>query len=223
MPAVLDMARRLGLRNTLRTNDAGAAPAPRSADPQRNQPQSRYFRDKPSFTLGDSPVSPLELANVSATLMSDGRWCPPDPIRSVTDRFGHPVNLPAQPCEQAVPPGLAHALMAGLSQDTVSGTTAASARAAGWTRPGIGKTGTTQQSESVAFVGGVDGYAVSSLVFADGPDPGELCPGPPVYIGDCGNGAFGGTAAAPPYFQAMSRILAGRPDQPLPGPDPAYR
>ncbi len=223
MPAVLDMARRLGLRNTLRTNDAGAAPAPRSADPQRNQPQSRYFRDKPSFTLGDSPVSPLELANVSATLMSDGRWCPPDPIRSVTDRFGHPVNLPAQPCEQAVPPGLAHTLMAGLSQDTVSGTTAASARAAGWTRPGIGKTGTTQQSESVAFVGGVDGYAVSSLVFADGPDPGELCPGPPVYIGDCGNGAFGGTAAAPPYFQAMSRILAGRPDQPLPGPDPAYR
>ena len=222
MPAVLDTARRLGLRNTLRTNDSGATPEPHSADPQQNQPQSRYFRDKPSFTLGDSPVSPLELANVSATLMSDGTWCPPDPIRAVTDRFGRAVNLPEQPCEQAVPPGLAHTLMAGLSQDTVSGTTAASARAAGWTRPGIGKTGTTQQSESVAFVGGVPGYAVSSLVFADGPDPGELCPGPPVYLGDCGNGAFGGTAAAPPYFQAMSRILAGRPDQSLPEPDPAY-
>jgi membrane peptidoglycan carboxypeptidase len=222
MPAVLDMARRLGLRNTLRTNDAGTAPEPRAADPQRGQPQSRYFRDKPSFTLGDSPVSPLELANVSATLLSGGTWCPPDPIRSVTDRFGHAVDIPEQPCEQAVPPGLANTLVAGLSQDTVSGTTAASARAAGWTRPGIGKTGTTQQSESVAFVGGVADYAVSSLVFADGPDPGELCPGPPVYIGDCGNGAFGGTAAAPPYFQAMNRILAGRPDQLLPGPDPSY-
>jgi membrane peptidoglycan carboxypeptidase len=222
LPAVVDMARELGLRNTLRANDAGTAPEPHSADPQRDQPQSRYFRDKPSFTLGDSPVSPLELANVSATLMSGGTWCPPDPIRSVTDRFGHPMNLPEQACAQVVPPGLADTLMAGLSQDTVSGTTAASAHAAGWNRPGIGKTGTTQLSESVTFVGGVDGYAVSSLVFADGPDPGELCPGPPVYLGDCGNGAFGGTAAAPPYFQAMSAILGDRPDEPLPDPDPAY-
>jgi membrane peptidoglycan carboxypeptidase len=222
MPAVLDMANRLGLRNTLRTNDAGGAPEAGSRDPQRGRPQSRYFRDKPSFTLGDSPVSPLELANVSATLMSGGTWCPPDPIRSLTDRFGHAVPVPQQPCAQAVPSGLADTLLAGLSKDTVSGTTAASARAAGWTRPGIGKTGTTQESESVAFVGGVDGYAVSSLVFADGPEPGELCPGPPVHIGSCGNGAFGGTAAAPPYFQAMSTILAGRADQPVPDPDPAY-
>ena len=222
MPAVLRMANRLGLRNTLRSNDAGAVPEPHSADPQRGESQSAYFRDKPSFTLGDSPVSPLELANVSATLMSGGTWCPPDPVLSVTDRFGHPVGLPAPACEQAVPHGVADTLLSGLSRDTVSGTTAASARAAGWTRPGIGKTGTTQTSESVAFVGGVDGYAVSSLVFADGPDPGELCPGPPVYLGDCGNGAFGGTVAAPPYFRAMNQILAGRPDQPLPPPDPGY-
>ncbi|HEY0450833.1 transglycosylase domain-containing protein [Actinophytocola sp.] len=222
MRAVLDMANRLGLRTTLRTNDAGSAPDAKSQDPQRNQPQSTYFQDKPSFTLGNSPVSPLELANVSATLMSGGTWCPPNPILSVVDRFGHPVDVASAPCEQAVPQGLADTLMAGLSQDTTSGTTAASASAAGWTRPGIGKTGTTQNSESVAFVGGTDGYAVSSLVFADGPNPRELCPGPPVHLGTCGNGAFGGTVAAPPYFTAMSTILAGKPDQPVPPPDPKY-
>ncbi|MPZ85413.1 MAG: penicillin-binding protein [Actinophytocola sp.] len=222
MSAVLDMADRLGLRNTLRTNDAGQTPDSRSDDPQRSRPQSTYFRDKPSFTLGNSPVSPLELANVSATLMSGGMWCPPNPIQSVVDRFGHPVDVPTEPCEQVVPVGLANTLVAGLSKDTVSGTTAASAAAAGWTRPGIGKTGTTQDSESVAFVGGANGYAVSSLVFADGPNPRELCPGPPVHLGDCGNGAFGGTVAAPPYFAAMATILAGRPDQPVPGPDPKY-
>ena len=222
MRAVLDMANRLGLRTTLRTNDAGSAPDTKSQDPQRNQPQSTYFQDKPSFTLGNSPVSPLELANVSATLMSGGTWCPPNPILSVVDRFGHPVDVASAPCEQAVPQGLADTLMAGLSQDTTSGTTAASASAAGWTRPGIGKTGTTQNSESVAFVGGTDGYAVSSLVFADGPNPRELCPGPPVHLGTCGNGAFGGTVAAPPYFTAMSTILAGKPDQPVPPPDPKY-
>ncbi|TNC22214.1 transglycosylase domain-containing protein [Amycolatopsis alkalitolerans] len=222
MAAVLDMARRLGLRNTLTTNDAGATPDPSSSNPQYSEPQSQYFQNKLSFTLGNSPVSTLEMANVPATLMSAGKWCPPNPILSVTDRFGKPVPVKQQPCEQVVPPGLANTLMAGLSQDTVSGTSAQAAHAAGWTHPDIGKTGTTQESESVAFVGGVDNYAVSSMVFADGRHPEEICPGTPVHLGSCGHGAFGGTVAAPPYFSAFNQLLAGKPDVPIPAPDPAY-
>ncbi|MFJ7215621.1 transglycosylase domain-containing protein [Amycolatopsis sp. NPDC098790] len=222
MPAVLDMAYKLGLRSTLATNDAGAAPNPASGNPQYSEPQSQYFRNLLSFTLGNSPVSPLEMANVSATLMSGGVWCPPSPILSVTDRNGNAVPVAQQACEQVIPTGVANTLEAGLSKDTTSGTSAQAAHAAGWTRPDIGKTGTTQQSESVAFVGGVDGYAVSSMVFADGSHPREICPGTPVHLGDCGHGAFGGTVAAPPYFHAMSQLLAGVPDQPIPGPDPAY-
>lgn len=222
MPAVLDMAYKLGLRNTLATNDAGAAPNPASGNPQYSEPQSKYFQNLLSFTLGNSPVSPLEMANVSATLMSGGVWCPPNPILSVTDRNGNAVAVQQQACEQVIPAGVANTLEAGLSKDTTSGTSAQAAHAAGWTRPDIGKTGTTQQSESVAFVGGVDGYAVSSMVFADGPHPREICPGTPVHLGNCGHGAFGGTVAAPPYFHAMSQLLAGVPDQPIPRPDPAY-
>ncbi|MFJ9786219.1 transglycosylase domain-containing protein [Amycolatopsis sp. NPDC101161] len=222
MPAVLDMAYKLGLRNTLATNDAGAAPNPASSNPQYSEPQSKYFQNLLSFTLGNSPVSPLEMANVSATLMSGGVWCPPNPILSVTDRNGNAVAVQQPACEQVIPAGVANTLEAGLSKDTTSGTSAQAAHAAGWTRPDIGKTGTTQQSESVAFVGGVDGYAVSSMVFADGPHPREICPGTPVHLGNCGHGAFGGTVAAPPYFHAMSQLLAGVPDQPIPGPDPAY-
>ncbi|NKQ52772.1 penicillin-binding protein [Amycolatopsis sp. K13G38] len=222
MPAVLDMARRLGLRYSLNTNDAGATPDPSSSNTQYSQPQSQYFQDKLSFTLGDSPVSPLEMANVSATLMSGGTWCPPNPILSVTDRYGAPVPVKQQACEQAVSPAIANTLEAGLSQDTVSGTSATAAKAAGWHHADIGKTGTTQESESVAFVGGVDDYAVSSLVFADGRTPQEICPGTPVHLGNCGNGAFGGTVAAPPYFRAFTTILGNRPDIPLPAPDPAY-
>jgi membrane peptidoglycan carboxypeptidase len=221
------MAQKLGLRNTLSTNDAGSTPItdpanPLSKNPQYNEPQSKYFQDKLSFTLGDSPVSPLEMANVSATLMSGGVWCPPNPILSVTDPTGHDVPVKQQACEQVIPSGVANTLSAGLSQDTTIGTSAAAAKAAGWTRPDIGKTGTTQSSESVAFVGGVNDYAVSSMVFADGPRPQELCPGPPVYLGVCGHGAFGGTVAAPPYFHAMSQLLAGQPDQPVPSADPGY-
>ncbi|VVJ21091.1 Multimodular transpeptidase-transglycosylase (EC (EC [Amycolatopsis camponoti] len=222
MPAVLDMAYKLGLRNTLATNDAGAVPDPASGNPQYNEPQSKYFQNLLSFTLGNSPVSPLEMANVSATLMSGGVWCPPNPILSMTDRNGNAVPVPQQACEQVIPTGVANTLEAGLSKDTTDGTSAQAAHAAGWTRPDIGKTGTTQQSESVAFVGGVDGYAVSSMVFADGPRPREICPGTPVHLGNCGHGAFGGTVAAPPYFHAMSQLLAGVPDQAIPGPDPGY-
>ena len=227
MPAVLQMAYRLGLRTTLATSDAGARPItdpnnPLSKNPQYDQPQSQYFQNLLSFTLGNSPVSPLEMANVAATLKSGGVWCPPDPILSVTDRTGQPVALQQQPCEQAVSPGLANTLMAGLSQDTTIGTSATAAHAAGWNRPDIGKTGTTQQSESVAFIGGVDNYAAASMVFADGSHPRELCPGPPVHLGSCGHGAFGGTVAAPPYFQAFNQLLAGQPNLPVPGPDPGY-
>jgi membrane peptidoglycan carboxypeptidase len=227
MPAVLQMAHNLGLRNTLATNDDGSAPITdpadaRSKNTQYDQPQSQYFQDKLSFTLGDSPVSPLEMANVSATLMSGGTWCPPNPILSVTDRNGQAVPVQQQACEQVIPSGVANTLMAGLSRDTTIGTSAAAARSAGWTRPDIGKTGTTQNSESVAFVGGVNDYAVSSMVFADGSHPQEICPGTPVHLGNCGHGAFGGTVAAPPYFHSMSQLLAGQPDQAIPGPDPAY-
>lgn len=227
MPAVLDMARKLGLRTTLATNDAGNPPITdpsdaRSKNPQYDEPQSQYFQNLLSFTLGNSPVSPLEMANVSATLMSGGTWCPPDPILSVTDRDGQAVPVKQQGCEQVIPTGVANTLEAGLSQDTTVGTSAAAAHSAGWTRPDIGKTGTTQLSESVAFVGGVDNYAVSSMVFADGPHPEEICPGTPVHLGQCGHGAFGGTVAAPPYFHAMSTLLAGVPDTPIPPPDPQY-
>jgi membrane peptidoglycan carboxypeptidase len=228
VPHVVTMAYRLGLRDTLHTNDAGSAPItdrsdPESGDPQYNQPQMSFFQDKPSFTLGDSPVSPLEMANVAATIRSNGVWCPPTPVLAVTDRTGQAVAIPQEPCEQVVTPAVATTLQAGLGQDTTVGTSAAAARNAAWHHPDIGKTGTTEESESVAFIGAVDGYAASSMVFASGNSPRELCPGPPVHLGSCGSGAFGGTVAAPPYFQAMQQLLAGQPNLPLPAADPAYR
>ncbi len=228
MPAVVQMAQRLGLRHTLASNAAGSTPVtdpadPLSRNPLYNQPQSQYFQGLLSFTLGVSPVSPLEMANVTATILSDGVWCPPNPIQSVTDRNGKPVAVAQQPCEQVVNPGLAHTLAAGLAKDTTDGTSAAAAGAAGWHRPDIGKTGTTNESESVAFIGGVDGYAAASMVYADSAHPQEICPGRPVHLGNCGHGAFGGTVAAPPYFAAFNQLLANRPDLPVPGPDDRYQ
>ncbi|OLZ58092.1 transglycosylase domain-containing protein [Amycolatopsis keratiniphila] len=223
VPAVIDMARRLGLRQTLAAANSGEPPVtdrddPRSTDPQWNRPQSEYFRDLLSFTLGSSPVSPLEMANVPATLMSGGVWCPPVPVLSMTDRDGEPVPVPGEPCERVLPRDVADAVMAGLGQETKSGTAASTARRADWRRPDFGKTGTTQENKAATYVGGVNDYAVSSMVFADGRAPDTICPGPPVRLGSCAHGAFGGTVAAPPYFAAMSELLAGVPWRPLPRP-----
>ena len=58
-------------------------------------------QNQASFTLGPTPTSPLELANVDATLASHGTWCPPNPILAVTDATGSPGHGPLD----RLPPG----------------------------------------------------------------------------------------------------------------------
>ncbi|HET6500178.1 MAG TPA: transglycosylase domain-containing protein [Amycolatopsis sp.] len=227
MDQVLSMATRLGMRETMSSNMHGGrpGPAPAGADNPATYtlPQDAFNRGNLAFTLGFTPFSPLELTNAGATLADHGRWCPPNPIKRVADAAGRPVPIAAPPCEQTVPPGLANTLMQGLGDDIKpGGTSAAAAQNAGWTRPTAAKTGTTQDNESVAFLAMTDGYAASSVIYADGPDPGTICATSPPTIGTGCSGAFGGTVAAPTFFTAFTRILAGRPDTPLPPADPAY-
>jgi membrane peptidoglycan carboxypeptidase len=230
LPAVLTMAYRLGLRRTLSASEAGGPPTTDpndelSSKAEYNSPQRDYFRNNPSFTLGVSALSPLELANVMATLDDSGKWCPPSPVRQVLDHDGHPVPLPRQECEQVVAPALADTEIRGLAKDATEGTTATAARKAGWTRQVAGKTGTTEFNESVGFVAGLRDYAVSSLVFADGSSPAPICATTPPRLDtdDTGcAGAFGGSLASPPFFAAFGRLLGDAPDPGLPAADPGY-
>ena len=59
------------------------------------------------------------------------------------------------------------------------------------------------------------------MVFTDGNEPGSICPGPPAYMG-AGCEAFGGTLAAPTFFDTFNTFLAGQPSKPIPPPDPAF-
>ncbi|WP_198047304.1 transglycosylase domain-containing protein [Kutzneria sp. 744] len=225
MQSVLDMASRLGMRNTMQTNQAGSAPDPNGANELTTKPQSQSFLNQPSFTLGVSPLSPLELANVGATLASGGVWCEPNPIASVVDHTGKPVQINTPPCEQVVNKAVADTIMNGLKDDTISGTSAAAARNAHWTRPLAGKTGTTDTSESVGFLGILPNYSTSSLVFNDGSQPEPICGTLPIRTSkSCGGnvGAFGGTIAAPPFFNAFNQILGSSPPLQLPKADPQY-
>jgi membrane peptidoglycan carboxypeptidase len=230
MNKVVDMASRLGLRETMGTNMVGQKPNPKSDDPNFNQSQSQFFRGRngspgnASFTLSPAPLSTLELANVGATLMSGGVWCPPTPLVEVLDRNGKKVNYSEQPCEQAVDDGLANTLVTGMSKDVISGTAAGAARSFNWTRPMLGKTGTTQQSKSAAFVGATPQLAGAVQVFNDGRSPEGICdstPGEPYLCGENGN-IFGGKAPARTWFDAMTQIHNNSQVRQLPPTDPRY-
>lgn len=215
VPAVVDMALRLGMTSLATTPANGKSGSPSVADTVKAQNQA-------SFTLGVSPTSSLELANVAATLASHGMWCPPTPIQSVTGPDGRPVTLSEPPCTQAIDPALADTLMTGMSKDdTGAGTSAAAAGNAGWRRPIAAKTGTTEISQSAAFVGATPQLAAASIVFDDSSTPRPICDGSPPR--SCSGGSlFGGTAPARTVYRSLTAILGSQPVAPLPAVEPRY-
>ncbi len=98
----VDMAVRLGMRSYADPNTSGFD--------ERSMADFQKEQNLGSFTLGPTWINPLELSNVAATLASHGKWCPPSPIDSVFDRYGKPVAVTEQGCEQVVEPGLADTL-----------------------------------------------------------------------------------------------------------------
>ncbi|HEY6422386.1 MAG TPA: penicillin-binding transpeptidase domain-containing protein, partial [Pseudonocardiaceae bacterium] len=209
---VVNMAFRLGMRQSLMAHD----------DRGRTIGDAVKQERRGSYTLGPEPTSPLDLANVGATLMSKGTWCPPTPINAMLDRNGAPVSLPEAPCEQVVPAGLANSLATGLSKDDQPGGTAfEAAQAAHWNRPILGKTGTTQNNRSAGFLGATPQYSGAVLVWPDGSRPAPICDTDPPQL--CGSGnIFGGKVPARTWFKAMSPLHDGLPVTSLPATDPRY-
>ena len=175
-----------------------------------------------SFTLGVTPTSVLELANVGATLASSGRWCPPSPIEKITDPAGNPVPLPETPCEQVVEPGLANTLLTALSKDDTMGTAAAAAGQVRWSRPMAGKTGTTQEHKSAAFIGVVPQMSGAVITFDNSNAPKPLCDGAGAPFPCRTGNIFGGKTPAETWFGTMVPLLADQPVLPLPSTEQRY-
>ncbi|GAB3281879.1 penicillin-binding protein [Parasphingorhabdus pacifica] len=214
----VDMASRLGLRQTLLESNMDGNPL--TPNESNGPSQAQFIKDRNigAFTLGFSPTSPLELANASATLLSGGKWCPPTPIDRITDRDGNPISITEDPCEQAVDEGLANAMAVGMSDDNKSGGTAfAASNAANWNRPVAGKTGTTEAHMSAGFMGATPQFAGAVLTFSDGTSPQGICDGtPPRLCGVNGGNIYGGKVPARTWFDAMKPIHEGLPVAPLP-------
>ncbi|NUS42592.1 MAG: PASTA domain-containing protein [Mycobacteriaceae bacterium] len=210
----VNMAIKLGMRSYAEPGTSGHG----------DQSLADMFRSQNlgSFTLGPTAVNALELANVSATIASGGKWCPPSPISSITDTQGKPVPLTQQACEQVVDPGLAHTLANALSKDAHGmGTAAGAASSAGWTGPVSAKTGTTESHRSSAFIGFTNSLAGATYVYSDSSTPTEICSFP---LRSCpgGGDVYGGNEPARSWFTAMKEVSNKFPPPVLPPLDEKY-
>ncbi|MCE7004456.1 penicillin-binding protein [Kibdelosporangium philippinense] len=222
---VVDMSVRLGLRDSMQTvNSGGEKPDPNAKKADQRISQEQWVKDSKigSFTLGVTVTSVLELANVAATIVSDGKWCPPSPIEQLTDRDGKPVTVNEPSCDQAVEPGLARSLGQGMSQDTISGTAAGAANRMGWDgRQMVAKTGTTQIHQSAGFIGATPNLAGAVMTFSDGDSPKPICDGARPTLCRTGN-IYGGKVPAETWFEAMKPLHKDIRPVPLPPGDPKY-
>ncbi|RBY96164.1 penicillin-binding protein [Blastococcus sp. TF02-8] len=167
-----------------------------------------------SFTFGTDGVSPLDLASAYSTLAASGTQCDPTPVVAILDRAGQPLTRDGKPVvttdnctPEAIPSGVANTLNQMLRKDVEpghSGQTASRAYIPG--HQIAGKTGTTNDNNSVAFVGYTPQYTASVLVW-------QTRAGKSV-------GGFGGGKGATIWHDAMTPILSGQPDVPFPPEDP---
>lgn len=209
----IEMAVRLGLRSY---NDPGT-----SGQGERSMTDLQKEQNLGSFTLGPTPVNPLELSNVAATLASSGVWCPPTPIDSIVDSDGNPVPMTQQGCEQVIDPGLANTLANAMSKDDQPGGTASgAAQSAGWSLPMSGKTGTTESNRSSGFLGFTNRYAGAVYTYGDSPTPSAICSFP---LRSCNSGdLYGGNEPARTWYNAMGPIASNFGPITLPPLDQKY-
>jgi membrane peptidoglycan carboxypeptidase len=131
------------------------------------------------------------------------------------------VSVTTETCEQVVPEGLANTLANAMSKDDAGGgTSAGAAGSVGWDLPMSGKTGTTENNKSSAFLGFTNQYAAANYIYDDSTTPSELCSFP---LRQCGNGnLFGGNEPARTWFTAMKPIANNFGPVALPPTDPRY-
>jgi membrane peptidoglycan carboxypeptidase len=168
-----------------------------------------------SFTLGPDATSPLALASAYSTLAAGGTQCDVLPVTAILDRDGQslqdadgrPVGTADNCTPEAIPPGVATTLTQMLRKDVEPGNPGQTAPRA--YVPGhqiAGKTGTTQNNLSVAFVGYTPEIAASVMVF-NPKDPENV-------------GGFGGGKGATIWHDAMAPILRARGSSDFPPADP---
>ena len=174
------------------------------------QGNGELFEKYPCFTLGCFDVTTLNMTEGMATLAAHGVHCSPIAISKITDRFGVEIDVPSADCKRTIDLQVADsttAVLAGVIDGPIPGRTG---RAMDLGRPAAGKTGTTDSSAAVWFVGYTPDMAAS--VWVGDPRGGQKYPMKNINIGGrYYSQVFGSTMPGPIWRDSLIGALAGTP------------
>lgn len=117
----------------------------------------------PSFTLGVTDVSPLDMAAAYATPASGGMYCKPAPVESIVDANGKVLKKYDEQCERVMSKDDAaqiNDILKGLQQPGGFGYSNGTAL----NIPSAAKTGTTQDSKAVWYTGYTPELSTASMI-----------------------------------------------------------
>ena len=162
----------------------------------------------PCFTLGCFDVTTLDMSEAMATFAAHGMHCEPVAIAAIIDRDGNRLPVPSGNCKQVMPRQVADsvsAILSGVIDGPLGGRTGQKMSLG---RPAAGKTGTTDSSAAVWFVGYTPDMAAS--VWVGDPRGGQSHPMKNITI----NGVyypqvFGSLMPGPIWRDAMAGTLKG--------------
>lgn len=152
--------------------------------------------ETPAMAIGTAALTPIEVARAYTPFATLGRTVQPRWITRVEDADGNVVWEPEVKADDAMDPGVAY-LVTSMLQEAVERGTATAVRRAGFRGPAAGKTGTTNESTDVWFVG----YTPHTVgvVWIGFDTPREIV-----------ENATGGRIAAPVWARVMRRTESGR-------------
>lgn len=171
------------------------------------------FAGYPCFTLGCFDVTTLDMAEGMATFAAHGLHCDPIAISGIKDRFGSDLAVPSANCLQTIDAQVADsttAVLAGVVSGPLGGRTG---RAMYFGRPAAGKTGTTDSSAAVWFVGYTPDMAAA--VWVGDPRGGQTHPMKNIKInGQYYGQVFGSTMPGPIWRDSLEGALQNVPASP---------
>lgn len=175
------------------------------------QGNGQDFESFPCFTLGCFDVTTLDMAEAMATFAAHGVHCEPIALVSIKDRNGKDVAVPSADCEQTIKREVADsvsAMLAGVIDGPLSGRTG---QRMSLNRDAAGKTGTTDSSAAVWFVGYTPDLAAA--VWVGDPRGGQQYPMKGITINGRFYGqVFGSLMPGPIWKDSMLGALAGTPE-----------
>ena len=164
----------------------------------------------PSFTLGTAPITPLMMASAVGAFGNSGTYCPPIVYTKIESRTGEVIATNESPCITVLSPDVADnvtQLLVNVVDGPIAGRTGARMSLG---RPAGGKTGTTNDSAAVWFVGMTPDLAAA--VWVGDPRGGFKYPMKNIEInGTFYRQVFGSSIPGPIWKEAMLGALEGTP------------